>query len=69
MEMDNRPTRSRDRSSFDRDNRGFSGPVNNMAGLGMLGQLGMGQFGLLQQMNSKSDVISCSVFVSNVSEL
>jgi hypothetical protein len=31
--------------------------------------LGLGQIGLLQQMSSKSDTASCSVFVSNVSYL
>ena len=32
-----------------------------------LSMLGLGQIGLLQQMNNKSDAASCSVFVSNVS--
>ena len=32
-----------------------------------LSMLGLGQIGLLQQMNNKSDTASCSVFVSNVS--
>ena len=63
QDRDERPRRSRERSSRDRDS-GSSGNLGSVAGLSMLG---LGQIGLLQQMSSKSDSASCSVFVSNVS--
>ncbi|CAB3995617.1 myelin expression factor 2 isoform X1, partial [Paramuricea clavata] len=64
QDRDERPRRprDRDRSSRDRDHSS-SGSLGSVAGLSMLG---LGQFGLLQQMSSKSDTASCSVFVSNL---
>ncbi|XP_028406038.1 myelin expression factor 2-like [Dendronephthya gigantea] len=63
QDRDERPRRPRERSSRDRDSSSSSGNLGSVAGLSMLG---LGQLGLLQQMSSKSDAASCSVFVSNL---
>lgn len=66
VENDDRPRRSREKSSSSSNNSAAS-ILGGLGGLGGLASMmGFGQFGILQQMSTRGDSSSSSVFVSNL---